>query len=94
MSMSLLTLVLLSGLAKAEPSVPPTDVSTDLALKLFRSASAQDPDENAVLCPLGVMQMLAQVQLGAGGSTLQQLRRAMHPKDAKSGKKTCFEYNP
>ncbi|XP_041919113.1 serpin I2-like [Alosa sapidissima] len=84
MLVSVLVLLFLSGQTNAEPSVPLTDVSTPLALKLFRAVSAQDPDDNAVLCPLGVIQMLAQVQLGAGGSTLQQLKKAMHPDDVQN----------
>ncbi|XP_062409087.1 serpin I2-like [Sardina pilchardus] len=84
MLVSILVVLFLSGQSNAEPSAPLTDVSTALALKLFGAVSAQDPDENAVLCPLGVIQMLAQVQLGAGGSTLQQLKEAMHPDDVQN----------
>ncbi|XP_031430030.1 serpin I2 [Clupea harengus] len=81
-----LTLLLVSVSGQTDPdlSAPLTDASTALALKLYRAVAALDPDENAVLCPLGMIQMLAQVQLGARGSTLQQLRRAMHPADVQN----------
>ena len=86
-----LTLLLVSVSGQTDPdlSAPLTDASTALALKLYRAVAALDPDENAVLCPLGMIQMLAQVQLGARGSTLQQLRRAMHPADVQNGEEKC-----
>ncbi|KAL2096496.1 hypothetical protein ACEWY4_008644 [Coilia grayii] len=80
----LLTLLSLGGVATANPAGPITDTSSALALNLFRAVSAAAPDDNVVLCPLGMIQMLAQVQLGARGSTLQQLRKAMHPVDIRN----------
>ncbi|XP_063060639.1 serpin I2-like [Engraulis encrasicolus] len=64
-----------------QPGPTPDSTTTALALSLFRAVSASAPGENVVLCPLGLIQMLAQLQLGARGSTLQQLRKAMHPVD-------------
>lgn len=66
-------------------SPPSANVTAAVALQLYQAVvSSLEADANAVLCPLGLIHVLALLQLGARGDTLQQLRQALHPLDIQN----------
>uniref|UniRef100_A0A8C5PJY9 Serpin family I member 2 n=1 Tax=Leptobrachium leishanense TaxID=445787 RepID=A0A8C5PJY9_9ANUR len=56
---------------------PPGDTVIDFTTDLHRAIQLADTGENIIFSPLGVSLILGMIKLGAGGTTLQQIKRAL-----------------
>ncbi|XP_078066237.1 neuroserpin [Mustelus asterias] len=78
-------LLLCEGLMVSTSDSLPSNVPTEFAVDLYHAIRSVQKNQNLICSPMSISLGLAMIELGARGTTLQQLRKGLHFDKAQEG---------
>lgn len=90
--LGLLPLMLLRGCGCQAADVP-EDVTAEFSVRLYHQLQITEGEENIIFSPLSVALALGMVELGARGSSLEEIRQAMGYSQFREGTVICKTYS-
>lgn len=89
MLLGLLPLMLLRGCG-CQAADAPLDVTAEFSVRMYHQLQILGGEENIIFSPLSVELALGMVEMGARGSSLEEIRQVLGYSNLREGKSTCY----